>query len=193
MASMLLPCLLTCIVRHRRTRRYLRSRLVHSFDPGLFAGLNVLPKCTAMSTYAYSLDDVHLLRLQQAFVHQAIRLGLYDGRILNLDFHTAPHFGDESVLEKHWAGARNQTMKGALCLFTQDAASKLMLYTAADIHRDEASDQVLPLSNNRAMVEVGRATQRRRRMMVRPNSNRYPTSAMVGRPDPPDSHLHPLP
>ena len=117
----------------------------HSFDPGLglFAGLNVLPKCTAMSTYAYSLDDVHLLRLQQAFVRQAIRLGLYDGRILNLDFHTAPHFGDESVLEKHWAGARNQNMKGALCLFTQDAASKLMLYTAADIHRDEASDQVL--------------------------------------------------
>jgi len=34
----------------------------------LFAGLNVLPKCTAMSTYADSLDDIHLLRLQQSFV-----------------------------------------------------------------------------------------------------------------------------
>ncbi|MCP4003661.1 MAG: transposase, partial [bacterium] len=42
----------------------------HGFDPGLglFAGLNVLPKCTAMSSYSYALDDVHLQRLQEAFI-----------------------------------------------------------------------------------------------------------------------------
>ncbi|MGH7857983.1 MAG: transposase, partial [Candidatus Binatia bacterium] len=117
----------------------------HGFDPGLglFAGLNVLPKCTAMSTYSYSLDAKHVLRLQRAFVEHAQKLGLYDGKIVNLDFHTIPHFGDESVLEKHWAGARGKTMKGALTLFAQDAESKLMLYTAADIHRAEADDQIL--------------------------------------------------
>ena len=117
----------------------------HAFDPGLglFAGLNVLPKCTALSTYSYSLDEEHLLRLQRAFVQQACRLGLYDGRVINLDFHTAPHFGEESVLERHWAGARNKAMKGALCLIAQDASSKLMLYTAADLRRAEADDQVL--------------------------------------------------
>lgn len=117
----------------------------HAFDPGLglFAGLNVLPKCTAMSTYSYSLDEAHILRLQQAFVRHAATLGLYGGKVVNLDFHTAPHFGDESVLEKHWAGARGKAMKGALCLLAQDAESKLMLYTASDIHRDEADDQVL--------------------------------------------------
>jgi len=117
----------------------------HTFDPGLglFAGLNVLPKCTAMSTYSYSLDEVHVLRLQKAFVKRAAKLGLYDGKIINLDFHTAPHYGDESVLEKHWAGARGKVMKGALCLFAQDADSKLMLYSASDIQRDEADDQVL--------------------------------------------------
>lgn len=84
----------------------------HSFDPalGLFAGLNVLPKCTALSTYSYSLDQIQLTRLQQAFVQRCSRLGLYDGAIINLDFHTVPHFGDESVLEKHWAGARSKTM-----------------------------------------------------------------------------------
>jgi len=117
----------------------------HGFDAGLglFAGLNVLPKCTAMSTYSYGLDAVHLLRLQKAFVKQANKLRLYDRSIINLDFHTVPHFGDESVLEKHWAGARNKTMKGALTLFAQDAVSKLILYSAADINRDEADDQVL--------------------------------------------------
>lgn len=117
----------------------------HSFDPGLglFAGLNVLPKCTAMSTYSYSLDTVHLTKLQKSFIKQVSKLGLYDKRIVNLDFHTVPHYGDESELESHWAGARNKRMKGALTLFAQDAESKLILYTAADIRRDEADDQVL--------------------------------------------------
>jgi transposase len=117
----------------------------HSFDPGtgLFAGLNVLPKCTAMSTYSYSIDPIHLLRLQEAFIQQAEKLGLYDKKVINLDFHTVPHFGDESVLQKHWAGARNKVMKGALTLFAQDAASRLILYTAADIQKQEADDQVL--------------------------------------------------
>ncbi len=116
----------------------------HAFDPGLgiFAGLNTIPKCTALSTYAYSLDEVHLLRLQKSFVKQASKLRLYKEDIINLDFHTVPHFGDESVLEKHWAGARNKRMKGALTLFAQDAESKLILYTGADIKKDEADDQV---------------------------------------------------
>ena len=117
----------------------------HSFDPGtgLFAGLNVLPKCTAMSTYSYSIDSAHLMKLQKAFVNQAIKLGLYDKQVINLDFHTIPHFGEESVLQKHWAGARNKVMKGALTLFAQDAPSKLILYTAADIKKQEADDQIL--------------------------------------------------
>ena len=117
----------------------------HAFDPGLglFAGLNVLPKCTAMSTYSYSLDEVHLFRLQSAFVKEVQKLGLYDKSIINLDFHSIPHFGDESVLQEHWAGARNKRMKGALTLFAQDAASKLIVYTAADIQRDESDEQVL--------------------------------------------------
>jgi hypothetical protein len=116
----------------------------HAFDPGLgaFAGLNVIPKCTALSTYSYSLDEVHLLRLQEAFIKQGHRLRLYEGKMINLDFHTIPHYGEESILEEHWAGSRGKTMKGALTLFAQDADTKLMLYSAADIRRSEANDQV---------------------------------------------------
>jgi len=117
----------------------------HSFDPGLglFTGLNVLPKCTALSTYSYSLDQEHIHRLQEAFVSNAHRLGIYDKRVINLDFHTVPHFGDESVLEKHWAGSRGRRMKGALTMFAQDSETKLIVYTAADIQRHEADDQIL--------------------------------------------------
>ena len=117
----------------------------HAFDPGLglFAGLNVLPKCTALSTYSYSLDQAHINRLQEAFVSNAHRLGVYEKSVINLDFHTIPHFGDESVLEKHWAGARSKQMKGALTMFAQDSETKLIVYTAADIQRSEADDQIL--------------------------------------------------
>ena len=117
----------------------------HAFDfgLGLFAGLNVLPKTTAMSTYSYGLDSPELLRLQHTFIKQVTKLGLPDKNVINLDFHTVPHFGEVSVLQQHWAGARNKRMKGALTLFAQDASSKLILYTAADIQKNETDDQVL--------------------------------------------------
>lgn len=129
----------------------------HAFDPGLglFCGLNVLPKCTAMSTYSYSLDDGRLQRFQRAFIRRASKLGLFDGKVVNLDFHTIPHYGESSVLEQHWAGARNRAMKGALTLLAQDAQSKLMLWSAADIHRQEADDQVLAFLSFWQKVERG--------------------------------------
>ena len=117
----------------------------HAFDSGLglFAGLTALPKTTALSTYSYSLDEVHLVRVQKAFVKQAMKAGLYRDHVVNLDFHTVPHWGDESVLDEHWVGTRGKRMKGALTLFAQDAESKLILYTGADITKDEADDEVL--------------------------------------------------
>jgi transposase len=117
----------------------------HNFDAGLglFAGLNVLPKCTAMSTYAYSLNEPALDRVQRGVAKAGRRLGLYAADTFNLDFHAVPHWGDESVLDKHWVGARNKGIKSALTLFAQDCTSKLILYTQADIRRREADDQVL--------------------------------------------------
>lgn len=117
----------------------------HNFDAGLglFAGLNVLPKCTAMSTYAYSLNEPVIDRLQRGVAKAGQRQGLYTADTINLDFHAVPHWGDESVLDKHWVGARNKGIKSALTLFAQDCTSKLILYTQADIRRREADDQVL--------------------------------------------------
>ena len=59
---------------------------------------------------------------------------MYAGKCINFDFHTVPHYGDESVLEEHWAGACNKRMKGALTLFAQEVESKLILYTLAERH-----------------------------------------------------------
>jgi hypothetical protein len=65
----------------------------HNFDQGLrlFAGLNVLPKCTALSTYAYSLDRNTVDPLQATIAATGHRLGLYQSPTINLDFHAVPH------------------------------------------------------------------------------------------------------
>jgi transposase len=126
-----------------------RERLSHvddeSFDSalGLFAGLNVLPKCTAISTYSYMLDPGHLDRLRDAVYCQGRKSRLYGEQAVNLDFHTIPHYGEESVLEKNWSGAKNKKVKGALTLLAQDSTSRLVIYNDADIQKGEADDQVM--------------------------------------------------
>ena len=116
----------------------------HNFDEGLglFAGLNVLPKCTAMSTYAYSLARKTIDKLQAGVASAGHRLGLYQSQTINLDFHATPHWGEESVLDKNWVGARGKGIKSALTVFAQDSASKLILYTQSDLRRAEADEQV---------------------------------------------------
>jgi len=116
-----------------------------NFDKGmgLFAGLNVLPKCTAASDYSYRLDVNMLDRLLQGFVRQMNRQHVYRSKTINLDFHSIPHWGEQSVLDTHWVPTRGKRLKGALTLFAQDCQSGQFQYAQADILRSEASDQIL--------------------------------------------------
>ncbi|MBE3115462.1 MAG: transposase [Actinobacteria bacterium] len=58
------------------------------------------------------------------------------------DFHSIPHFGDLSEMEKVWCGSRGKTIKGANTVFTQDGKSNVILYTRADILRKEESEEI---------------------------------------------------
>ena len=116
-----------------------------NFDEGmgLFAGLNVLPKCTAISDYSYRLEPSILDRLLQGFVREMNRQHAYESKTINLDFHSIPHWGEQSVLDTHWVSTRGKRLKGALTLFAQDCQSGLFQYAQADILRSEASEQIL--------------------------------------------------
>jgi len=112
---------------------------------GIFAGLNVLPKNTYMSTYSCLSSTGAILDFQKQIVgslKQKYPL-LYNGNYINLDFHSIPHYGDQSEMEKVWCGAKNKTMKGADTVIAQDAQSNMVLYTRADILRKEESLEVL--------------------------------------------------
>lgn len=116
-----------------------------NFDQGLglFAGLNVLPKSTSISTYSYRLSQKAVRQTMKAFVEKQNRYKTYGSEAINLDFHTIQHYGDASVLDSHWSGTRNKRVKGALTLIAQDGDSKCQLYVDADILRRDADEQVL--------------------------------------------------
>lgn len=120
-----------------------------SFDEGfgLFAGLNVLPKSTCITSYTYSIDKEITVNLMKSFVKKLNELSEdnYPSKTINLDFHTIPHFGEkeENALQKHWAGARNKRMTGALTLLAQDSDSKMLNYCNADLRKEEASEEII--------------------------------------------------
>lgn len=110
---------------------------------GLFAELNVLPKATAISTYSYRLSQRSVHQFMKEFVLTQNKFKTYGSDTINLDFHTIQHYGDESVLDEHWSGARGKRVKGALTLIAQDADSRCQIYVDADVLKSEADDQIL--------------------------------------------------
>lgn len=113
----------------------------HEPTLGLFAGLNCLPKSTYMATYSCRTSEALVMELQQQVVSQFKQQypHFYSTEFINLDFHSIPHFGTESSMEKVWCGARGKALKGANTLLAQDASSNAIVYTKADILRkDEA-------------------------------------------------------
>ncbi len=111
---------------------------------GVFAGLNVLPKPTYMNTYSCRCSEDMLLEFQQNIVSlfNDKYPGMYDSGQINLDFHSIPHYGDESEMEKVWCGSRGKAMKWANTVFAQDCASNALIYTRTEIKRSEESGEV---------------------------------------------------
>lgn len=112
---------------------------------GFFAGLNVPPKTTATSTYSYRVDRDAIEGFLENFVSGMTERypQYYQGETINLDFHTIPHYGELSMMEENWSGAKHQRLKSALTLFAQDGESRMLLYEDADIKNDEASGAIM--------------------------------------------------
>ncbi len=111
---------------------------------GVFAGLNVLPKPTYISTYSCRCSEIELLDMQEKIITNFRKKYsyFYKSEYINLDFKSIPHYGDESEMQKVWCGARGKTMKGANTVFAQDSKSNSIIYTRADILHDEEPDEV---------------------------------------------------
>lgn len=109
---------------------------------GLFAGLNVLPKATTLSTYSYRITRDQnrnlLLHLSSIFRNDSMEEGEF-----NLDFKAIPHWGDVSVLERNWSGSRSKVIKSLLSLIVEDPSTGYLSYTDAEIKHSNQNDAIL--------------------------------------------------
>ena len=126
-----------------------KERLCHindlSFDNGLgvFAGLNVLPKSTAISSYSYRHTPSLIRMLLKGFSKTLHKNGYIKGANVNLDFHSIPYFGDEPSVENHWVPTRGKGMKSVLSFFAQDLDTTFLIFSDGNIKADDANDEVL--------------------------------------------------
>jgi hypothetical protein len=130
-----------------------KERICHvndfNFDYGLgvFAGLNVLPKSTAITQYSYRHGPKQIRSLLKGFVKLLHQQGYLKGANINLDFHVIPHYGEESVLEDHWVPTRAKQMKSVLSFFAQDLDTTFLCFSNGNIQKKEINDEVLEFVN----------------------------------------------
>ena len=126
-----------------------KERLSHvsdlNFDYGLgtFAGLNVLPKMAAITQYSYRNPHNLVVNLLKNWNHVLKEAGYLKGQHINLDFHSTPHWGEESQLQKHWVPTRGKAMKSVLCFFAQDLDTTYLCYSNGQLSKEEAPDEIL--------------------------------------------------
>jgi transposase len=116
------------------------------FDPGfaLFAGINVLPKTTALSTYSYRITRDMTASILDSYVRTLSRTDLVVGETFNLDFHAIQYRGDDNLLvEKHYVSRRSRRERSILTFIAQDGDSRVLCYANATVRKDHAPDEIL--------------------------------------------------
>ena len=126
-----------------------RERISHVMDvcadPGfaLFAGINALPKTTALSTYTYRITRDMTASLLASYTGALTRSGLLPGESFNLDFHAIPHRGEEAVLDKNYISSRSRSERSVLAFLVQDNDSHVLCYANATVRKDDAAHEIL--------------------------------------------------
>lgn len=115
------------------------------FDQGmaLFAGLNVVPKTTYLSTYSDSISPKMNEKFRAAWIDVLQQEKLVKGESFNLDFHTVPFFGKDEFVERHYLSKRSRSQKSILVFLAQDADSQVFCYSCANLLKREQADEVL--------------------------------------------------
>jgi transposase-like protein len=116
-------------------------------DPAsaLFAGLAILPKKSALTSYSYRLSHDHQRAFLAALDAKMITAGLAGGDegIFDLDFHAVMHWGHDPVLEKHYVPTRSQRARSVLTFFAQDSGTHNLVYANASISKATQAREVI--------------------------------------------------
>jgi len=111
--------------------------------PALFAGLNAMPKRAFLAEYSCRVDPRCFPQLNQRWFEAVAKIGLHPGTSFDLDFHTIPFYGDDSLVEKHYIPRRSHRQKGMLVFFAHDADNHMFCYANAAVSKADQNDEIL--------------------------------------------------
>jgi hypothetical protein len=109
------------------------------------AGLAVLPKKSALTSYSYRTSHANQRALLAALDQKLIGAGLATGEqaIFDLDFHAVMHWGEDPALEKHYVPTRSQRARPVLTFFAQDTGTHNLVYANADLSKATQAREVI--------------------------------------------------
>jgi hypothetical protein len=133
--SWLLSLLALKLTRTRRVSHV--DDLLADPSAALLAGLAVLPKKSALTSYSWATSHDHQRSFLAALDRQMISTGLATSEqaIFDLDFHAIMHWGRDPVLEKHYVPTRSQRARSVPTFFAQDTGTHNLLYANADLSK----------------------------------------------------------
>jgi transposase-like protein len=119
--------------------------LLHDPASALFAGLAILPKKSALTSYSWRLSHDDQRSFLAALDAKMIAAGLWGGNegIFDLDFHAVMHWGNDPALEKHYVPTRSQRARSVLTFFAQDSGTHNLVYASADISKATQNREVI--------------------------------------------------
>jgi hypothetical protein len=121
-----------------------------SFDEGLglFPGLNILPKATAITDYSYRLVEQQHTLLLKEWVHAICPLLCPEGAsTFALDFHAIPYRGEQKTLENHYVPSKGKAQPAILTCFARSIDPPMLCYADADITNADKPDMILQFIN----------------------------------------------
>src|SRR6266545_690291 len=131
-----------------------RRRISHvddvATDPALatFAGLESLPKATALGTYSYRLARRHDQALLAALGPAVLATGQAAGTEFDLDFHAIVHYGHDVALETHYVPRRSQRTESVLTFFAQDGQAHNLVYANATCTKPGQAGEVMAFARH---------------------------------------------
>jgi transposase len=108
--------------------------------PGLFAGLNVLPKAAWYTSYSHRVTPEMNLQFLKSLHKIWVENDLL-GDTSNLDFTTIPYWGGHDHLENNWSGKRGKAMASMLAILAHDPDTGIINYGHAGVmHKNESAE-----------------------------------------------------
>lgn len=109
---------------------------------GLFSGLNVIPKKSFLSEYSCKIDHAKTMRFLSSWHAQVAGEGVFQGESFNLDFHSAPYYGEDLIVQKHYVSMRSPRQPSILVFLAQDASTQTFCYFNVDLRKGEEVEEV---------------------------------------------------